>query len=298
MLDNTFRELSARSPVILDNKTCVYCGVLLTPLSITKDHVIGRKFVPKGKLDGQWNLIVRACNVCNVNKSDLEDDISAISMQADAWDNYSADDDTLKKEAVRKAKNSISRRSGKPVVESKEEIEIKIPVSLGAEFTFNFVGPPQIDGARVYALARMHVMAFFYWVTFNEETKKGRFWPGSFFPVLEAPRSDWGNHVHKSFMGAVTNWEPRVLARGADGFYKIVIRKHPVAVCWAWAIEWNQSYRVVGFFGQEEPARLVASSFPSIEEESLIQGDSYHLRYRVEKALELDADSMFEWNGL
>jgi hypothetical protein len=275
----------------------VYCGALLTPLSITKDHVIGRRFVPKGKLDGQWNLIVRACKDCNVKKSDLEDDISAISMQADAWGNFSADDDTLKREAARKGNNSISRRSGRPVKESKEEIEVKIPFSSAAEFTFNFTSPPQIESERMYGLARMQVRAFFYWVTFNWETKRGGFWLGSFFPILETPRSDWGNPVHRSFMGAVANWEPRVLARGADGFYKIVIRRHPAAACWAWAIEWNQNYRVVGFFGQEESARIVANSFPLIEEEPLIQGGSYHLRYRVEEALEPEADSMFEWNG-
>lgn len=297
MLDGTFRELPAKSPVILGNKTCVYCGALLTPSNNTKDHVIGRRFVPKGKLDGQWNLIVRACKGCNVKKSDLEDDISAITMQADAWDNYSANDDTLKKEAVRKAKNSISRRSGKPVMESKEEIEIKIPVSPVAEVTFNFTSPPQIESDRMYELARMHVMAFFYWVTFNKETKRGGFWLGSFFPVLEAPRSDWGNAVHKSFMEAVENWEPRVLVRGTDGFYKLVIRRHPTAVCWSWAIEWNQNYRVVGFFGQEEPAKAMVSNFPSIGLQLLAQGENYHLRYRDEKTLEVEADSLFEWNG-
>ena len=42
--------------------------------------MIGRRFVPKGKLNNQWNLIVRVCIKCNNKKSDLEDDISAISM--------------------------------------------------------------------------------------------------------------------------------------------------------------------------------------------------------------------------
>ena len=276
----------------------MYCGALLTPSNITKDHVIGRRFVPKGKLDGQWNLIVRACNVCNGKKSDLEDDISAISMQPDAWDNYSADDQTLKKEATRKAKNSISRRSGKPVMESKEEIEIKIPVSPAAEFTFNFTSTPQIESDRMYELARMHVMAFFYWVTFNRETKRGRFWLGSFYPVLEAPRSDWGNSVHRSFMGTVAKWEPRVIAVGADGYFKVVIRRHPAEICWSWALEWNQNYRIVGFLGEKEPARSLVDTFPALNEQVVRLGENDHLRYRFEKTLEAEADSLFEWNGL
>src|SRR5438067_12808695 len=70
--------------IVLKNETCVYCGSELTAGNCTKEHVIGRKFVPKGKLHEEWNLIVRACTSCNHTKSDLEDDISAISLPPDA----------------------------------------------------------------------------------------------------------------------------------------------------------------------------------------------------------------------
>ena len=51
----------------------------------------------------------------------------------------------------------------------------------------------------MYELARMQIMAFFYAITFNQETKKGGFWLGDFFPLLEAHYSDWGNDIHKMF---------------------------------------------------------------------------------------------------
>jgi hypothetical protein len=60
---------------------CPYCGVALSKENSTKEHVLARKFVPKGTLNNQWNLILNACRCCNNSKSDLEDDISAITMQ-------------------------------------------------------------------------------------------------------------------------------------------------------------------------------------------------------------------------
>jgi 5-methylcytosine-specific restriction endonuclease McrA len=82
------KEADVRRLIKLNNVTCVYCGVrldALKPAGVDKDHVIGRRFVPKGKLAGQWNLVVRVCKPCHKHKSDLEDDLSAISMHPDTW---------------------------------------------------------------------------------------------------------------------------------------------------------------------------------------------------------------------
>ncbi len=297
MLGKNLKELSGDLPIILDNETCVYCGTQLIHSSVTKEHVIGRRFVPKGKLDGQWNLIVRACKICNSKKSDLENDISAISMQADAWGRHALFDHILVKEAARKAQNSISRRTSKPVKDSSEEINIKGLFAPGVEFTFNLTSPPQIESERIFELARMQLMAFFYWITYNHDSKRGGFWLGSFFPVLEAIRSDWGNPVHRAFMDTVVNWEPRVLAIGADGFFKVVIRRHPTEVCWSWALEWNHKYRIVGFFGEQEPARTIANTFPPLEAVTITQGQNYYTRYRFELALEEEEDNLFKLEG-
>lgn len=68
---------------------CAYCGAAFSrPSDGEAEHVIGRRFVPKGTLAAQWNLIVRACGPCNDHKADLENDISAITMQPDAWGRY------------------------------------------------------------------------------------------------------------------------------------------------------------------------------------------------------------------
>jgi hypothetical protein len=292
-LSKKLKELP-NSPIILDNGTCVYCGTELTPSSVTREHVIGRRFVPKGKLKGQWNLIVRACKPCNGKKSDLEDDISAISMQADALGRYALPDHILAKEAARKARRSISRRTSKPIKDSFEKLKIKGSLVPGVEFTFDLTAPPQIQSERIFELARMQLMAFFYWITYNHETKRGGFWLGSFFPVLEAIRSDWGNPVHRAFMDAVLNWELRVLAIGADGFFKVAIRRHPTEVCWSWALEWNHKYRMVGFFGEQEAAQTVANTFPPMEAVTLTRGPNDYTRVCYETALNEEEDNLFK----
>lgn len=212
----------------LDNMTCVYCGRPINAEPSDIDHVIGRRFVPRGKLKNKWNLQVRAHKSCNRIKSDLEDDISAITMQPDVAGRYARADEVLVSEAMRKARSS-SRRTGKPVKESSEELVISGSLRPGLEMTVKLTGPPQIDSDRILELSRLHIMAFFYWVTYNPDSKTGTFLP--VFYILGAPRSDWGNLVHRAFMDAVVDWEPRVLGIGASGFFKIAIRRHPSAEC-------------------------------------------------------------------
>ena len=299
MLGEKLKELRGDLPIILDNETCVYCGMPLYPGSHTKEHVIGRCFVPKGKLNGQWNLIVRAHKSCNEKKADLENDISAISMQADAWGLYASPDEILVKEAKRKGENCISRLTRKPVKESLANLKIKVPFAPGVEFSFDLISPPQILSDRMFDLARLQIMAFFYFVTYNKETRRGGFWLGSFFPILESPPTDWGNPLHRAFMDAVVTWEPRFFGISADEFFKVIIRRHPKpeAICWSWALEWNRKYRVIGFFGEQEPAEAIASNFPPLDFVTIAQGPKQHLSGRIETRLDEEKDNLFEWDS-
>jgi len=293
-LSDTLKLLPGDVPILLDNETCVYCGTSLIVQNDTKEHVIGRRFVPKGKLDGQWNLIVRACSSCNRKKADLEDDISAITMQTDASGKHAIEDEALKQEARRKAANCFSRRTGKTICDSSEKIKLEMPLGPGATITFNLSSPPQVREERVYELARMQIAGFFYWITYDHATKKGGFWLGSFFALLQSPRSDWGNPVYIHFMRSVIDWEPRVLAIGADSFFKIAIRRHPDAVCWSWALEWNQNYRVIGFFGEEEPIRAILADFPVLTTNTIAQGPNEFVSFRTETSLKESDDYLFE----
>lgn len=295
MLNPTLDQLPASLPILLDNRTCVYCGIPLDTVITTKEHVIGRRFVPKGQLDGQWNLIVYACARCNSRKADLEDDISAISMQPDAWGRYAEPAGELPLEGMRKAQNSISRKTGKSVKDSSEKLKVEASVSNGIKISANFASPPQLDSDRVFELARLQMTAFFYLITYDVSSRIGKFWPGAFYPVLEAIRSDWGNPVHRTFMDTVVSWEPRFLADGANGFFRIAMRRHPTAAFWSWALEWNRKYRIVGFFGEREPAEAMASTLPHLKPTMIAQGPNSYVGYRKETPI-ADDDKLFYWN--
>jgi 5-methylcytosine-specific restriction endonuclease McrA len=83
MLTAKLSSLPANRVTRHHNGVCPYCGCQLELKKSTKEHVVGRRFVPRGKLDAHWNLLVNACEPCNNRKSDLEDDISAITLHPD-----------------------------------------------------------------------------------------------------------------------------------------------------------------------------------------------------------------------
>lgn len=276
----------------LNNETCPYCGILLTRESRTKEHVVGRRFVPRGSLYQHWNLIVWACEPCNSRKAELEDDLSAISMQPDPWGAHARDDIRLHNEAARKAKTK-SRRSGKPVKDSQEQFSISHKFG-GAEFKFSFTSAPQADDARIIELARMQVMAFFYWITIQPGEVNGRFWGGSFFPLQPVRRADWGNEQLRFFMTETKGWDWRVHAVTADGYFKLAIKKHPDRLNWSFAVEWNESYRIVGFFGDIDGLMGLRDSVPELAMETIhAQGDDW-IRQRREVPVSDEDDILFD----
>jgi hypothetical protein len=271
----------------------MYCGAVLTKQNRTKEHVIGRRFVPKGKLNRQWNLMGWACRSCNNEKSDLEDDISAISMLPDAWGRFAIDDPALVEEAKRKAARSFSRRTRKVVEDSQEGLTVEMPLGSFAHINFNMVCPPQAETDRIFRLAQFQVRAFFYWITYDGKRNQGRFAQGDFYPIIDVLRADWGNPVKRAFVSAVANWDLRVCAIGADGFFKLVIRRHPDSPCWSWGVEWNHKIRVVGLFGERSTAVAVSSQLPQLRMMSLLEAPNQYLRYRTDEALSEEDDILF-----
>jgi hypothetical protein len=272
----------------------VYCGQELTPETTSKEHVVGRRFVPCGSLQGAWNLIVNACTACNARKADLEDDISAITLHPDAWGRYGHENSSAAQDGVRKASKAHSRKTGRPVADSAESLSFTAQMFPGLTASFNYTSPPQIDDQRAFALAKMQLMAFFYFQTYSEETRHGGYWRHGYYPVTTAQRSDWGNVLMTAFMQTIATWDPRFLAITADGFFKVITRKHPSADTWAWAVEWNHSRRLIGFFGEREPAQVVVDGLPRLPIKLVYQSDRETLAYRSEITLKEDDDILFD----
>jgi hypothetical protein len=259
------RQLSPRSPTRLANTACAYCHTPFTPdAPAEEEHVIGRRFVPKDSLRAQWNLIVRSCRACNEAKSGLEGDISAITMRPDPWGRVPADQRAL--EEARRKGSARSRRTGKAVRDSAERFTIRSQIMPGVELSADFVAGPQVDPDRARRLAYFHVAAFFYLITYDRGKGCGASPPGVFTPVAQAARPDWGNAHLRAIQESTAGWHWRVHGIGADEYFKIVIRRHPDQhlALWMWALEWNQGYRIAGFFGAPPAIRPEIDRLPSL----------------------------------
>ncbi len=287
----------------LKNAACAYCGAKFgAGVERTSEHVIGRRFVPKGTLAGQWNLVLACCRPCNEMKAVLEGEISAITLQHDLCGHVPREGLSTA-EAARKD-SAISTRTGKPVRDSKEDLKIECELMPGVKMTFNMTAGPQLAEDKVYKLAGFHVGGFFYMITYDSETRLGSGVPGCFAPIAVVPRSDWGNAQIMGFQELIADWPWRLNGIGASTFFGVMIRRNPCLdpPLWAWALEWNKSHRVFGFMGDEAAIRSAYSSLPALEEQIVERGkrvgDGPEATWaRPEVSLEEDRDRLFVWTS-
>lgn len=291
-------SLSPKKPIRLDNVTCPYCGVDLTRETRNRDHVIGRRFLPRGMLENRWNLILWSCKDCNSWKANLEDDISAITLYPRVHGPTLDQRDGLIDEARRKARRSVSRKTGLPVNLSEEPFELELRLHENVRMTVRGVAPPQLGPERIAQLAAAHIGAFFFFLTYNAQLCRGATIPGEFAPLAYTFRGDWGSKAQTDFIDHVVGWEPRLLAGTAVGLFKIVIRRHPTAECWSWALEWNENLRTIGFFGDRQVTQDLIALFREPDMASHLASDGSTIVARVEQPLDPEKDRMFYWSDL
>lgn len=284
--------MNKSKPDILKNKTCPYCGIELDSSNISEEHVIGRKFVPKKSLENEWNLILNACISCNNNKSDLEDDISAITQVNALGSNGKYSD---RASAVSKAKGSLSRRTGKKVIESIENIEIPITLGPGIDLRVSLIGEPQIDDVRANELAFMHMKGLFYLQTYDYVLKKGKFIPGVFVVISNSVASDWGNEVNTQFQNIIEGWEIRLNLITAKNNFKCNTRKKHNEECWSWALEWNEFYRIIGFWGKEIQIKRIIDTITFPNPSAVLTNTGGTIKSWQEIGLDIEKDQLFRF---
>lgn len=214
-------------------------------------------------------------------------------MQPDGFGAFAVDEPALHVEAARKAINSISRRTNKRVIDSWETKTITYASPPGVTATFSMAAPPQLEPQRVAALARFHLAALFYWITFDSGSRKGGFWLGEGVIANIAVRRDWGNSIQRSFAALAGAWEHRIHAVAAGGYFKVSLRRHQTAVCWSWALEWNQNARIVGFLGEASVIQEAASKLTPPDRHVIPTTDNSILTMRRDVSLEETNDALF-----
>jgi hypothetical protein len=202
-------------------------------------------------------------------------------------------DSLAQSEAKRKSTKSISRMTGKPVAESSVTLTVRSRIGTIGNLTSSFTAPPQLDDSRAYELARLQMIGFFYFLTYDSAKNVGHYWTGDFYPVHGTIKADWGNEVHLAFMKEVAEWDYRLVLTTASGYYRAIIRRHPQKECWSWAVEWNDCYRLVGFFGDLDAAKEIADRLPNLSVHSILESPNRWLRYKADAPLQEDQDILF-----
>ena len=168
-------RLPTSRTLTIPNEICAYCGIALLSSNRSRDHVLSRKFVPHGTLHNSCNIGIWTCKKCNGFKSELEDDISAITMLIGPDGKFARDDERLINTSARKQKGAISKATKRRVAESHPEMKADIPFGAGL-FSFNFVAQPTIEEQRAARLAWLQIQGIWFYQTYDPAAKRGKFW--------------------------------------------------------------------------------------------------------------------------
>jgi hypothetical protein len=294
IVDENLLRFPTSQDLSLRNRNCIYCCRPFEKATRSREHVIGRQFVPQGTLE--INLVAWACLSCNNEKSDLEDDISLISMLPAIADALPAMD-ARSADIARKAQHAISRRTGKLVKDSRETFEIAGQIFPGVTATFKMVSNPQTDPERVQRLAMLHVQAFHYFTTYKKDQRIGWSMPGVCAAAGDYRRPDWGNDRLRYFMNTTRDWDPRFVLTGRETFFKTMIRRRLPDMLWSWAVEWNQSFRIIGFYGDENLVDAALDALPVLKSKPVLKAPDRYFRMREETALPDSEDVLFHHEG-
>ncbi len=252
-----------RNPA-LRNQHCLYCNCFLgagSDAKVTKEHLIGKRFVPTGSLDkGQrFNLLFSACEACNNRKARFEDHVSAVAM---VWSPRGASDPSFHANMLRKAAESYHPlRPGFTVAESAEYPQIRAAFG-GASIQMTFSAPPRLDARQVKMLAAMHVQALYALATTRDHRSADglkRLHPSNIWFLAWYPVTDWGNPSLAQASQRIASRPPAITINAAEGAFRATLRRGAAEQHWCWALEWNHAVRIVGAIGDfDAPPTVLA----------------------------------------
>jgi hypothetical protein len=280
------------------NKVCVYCNERFDDTNViaTKEHLIGRNFVPRGSLDSgrSFNFIFNACLACNNDKSPLEGHISAITQFMSP---AVAENATFGDRAFAKSQGEIHPWTRRPIAESFHESTIHLrEFGLGVEI--GFVGPPQVDRYKVHHLALRHVQGLYALVTNPDRTMEPLtlLFPGWVYVLGYYLQGDWGNSQARAASDRVRDWTVRARIITAGGYFQAMLRRdHAEVGTWFWALEWNRYMRVIGGISYDGQPPSFMRDLPDLHWiESRTTTTGAVSRSRIEQPLDEAHDDPFD----
>jgi hypothetical protein len=277
------------------NQHCLYCGSAVgldCEIPSDREHLIGRRFVPPGSLEGTFNLIFRACKACNAIKGNAERHVSSLTLLNSP---ARLDDERVDAEARRKAAGDFHPdKKGVLVQDAGDTHEICFGTpGAGVSMTFTVVSPPQLNGSIVCRLASFHVQGFVALITAKDlAVPIGVHYcpPGRILHFGDFPQRDWGNPQLAEITRRVMDWPCYLQLNAANGFFRGLLRRNPSEPeIWFWALEWNRSLRVVGAIADPSARLPLFNELPDLDW-ALLPGNR---RMRNEVSLREERDTLF-----
>lgn len=237
-----------RNPA-LSNQHCLYCGAFVgvgSEIESDKEHLIARRLIPRGLMQGPnaFNLIFRACCLCNSEKARIEDRISAVTLLTSPG----RDDPAVDAEALRKAAASFDARHRKPVLEVRNDMRL----NFGDMISMTMTSPAQLDRRDIHELAFRHIQGLFALITSRDPRRSDQMRlliPEHFGVFGSWPYRDWGSTPLLEISRRAYGLPRLAEITSADGFFRAALRRERPGVPWFWALEWNQNLRVTGWIG-------------------------------------------------
>lgn len=277
------------------NQLCLYCSRFVgegSDIPSDKEHLVGKKFVPQGALDGgtKFNFIFRACERCNGEKSEFEDHISSVTLITSS---ARGGDEGVHAIARHKADNSYHpSKPGVSVAESGEQIELG-----GGPYTFGFASPPQPSERYRNRLALRHIQGLFSLLTSEDPTSVDgtRLLPPDQCWILDYfQETDWGNPQLLEVISRAADWPCFANVCTADGYFRAIIKREAPGKEWFWALEWNKSARMCGAICLPGNPPPLLQCLPELDWKPVPPNEQNVRRYRKEAPLPAGQDTLFD----
>lgn len=280
------------------NQRCLYCGALVganSSIESSKEHLIGRNFVPKGAFeDGrQFNFIFRACKACNSGKSEVEGHLSSVTLFNIIQE---VDDEKTRDTILRKAsKDYHPNKRGKLVKDSFDELTFNLVGLVGTKISTGVKLPPQANEEYIKFLSFKHIQGLFSLVTSHDPSsvKGTNLLDGKYFWFHNSYYyRDWGNPELIEISKRAHELKCRARIDTANNYFKATLcRKDERPGYWFWALEWNKCLRIVGGISFPDKQLEIFNNLPPRKWHSL--GSTPETKLSFEVPISEEEDILF-----
>lgn len=159
--------------------------------------------------------------------------------------------------------------------------------------SFDLVAPPQLDANYANFLAFRHIQGLFSLLTSSNptqalETRLLTYQHFAAFGIYN--ENDWGNSQLLELVNRSESLSCYANINTANGYFKAILKRDESDESgWFWALEWNKSYRIVGYISHPDVVPQMFKELPELDWCNV----GKNVRKRLEMSLNPENDRLF-----